>query len=153
MLVEVVVVRVTALVEVETVVRSVEVEVTVATPPKGANCRIVDSAPPDVIVRNLGLEPTIQPLVSEIMYTDVRIGSSSPMIAGEVMSWLQAIPSQCRRFANRFPGKPEAQQSPLTIVGSLMQYTDFNVAAVCPLGLMPSGMVGVGTGLHLVPSQ
>jgi hypothetical protein len=66
-LVEVVVVRVTALVEVDTVERIVDVEVTVATPPKGANCKIVDNAPSDSIVRNLGLEPTIQPLVSEIM--------------------------------------------------------------------------------------
>jgi hypothetical protein len=56
---------VTAVVEVDTVESTVEVEVTVATPPNGANLRIVDSAP--VIVRNPGLDPTTQPLLGEIM--------------------------------------------------------------------------------------
>jgi hypothetical protein len=46
---------------------TVDVEVIVATPPNGANLRIVDNAPPDEIVRNRGLDPTTQPLFGDSM--------------------------------------------------------------------------------------
>lgn len=58
---------VSRLVDVVTVETTLDVAVTVAIPPNGANRRIVDSAPPDEIVRNLGLDPTTQPLLGESM--------------------------------------------------------------------------------------
>jgi hypothetical protein len=58
---------VTKLVDVVKVETTVDVEVIVATPPNGANLRIVDNAPPDEIVRNRGLDPTTQPLLGDSM--------------------------------------------------------------------------------------
>jgi len=58
---------VSRLVDVVRVETTLDVAVTVAIPPKGANRRMVDSAPPEVIVRNRGLDPTTHPLVGESM--------------------------------------------------------------------------------------
>jgi hypothetical protein len=58
---------VSRLVAVVTVETTVDVAVIVVRPPNDANLRIVDNAPPDEIVRNLGLEPTTQPLLGDII--------------------------------------------------------------------------------------
>jgi hypothetical protein len=54
---------VSRLVAVVTVETTVDVAVMVARPPNDANLRIVDNAPPEVIVRKRGLDPTTHPLL------------------------------------------------------------------------------------------
>lgn len=57
---------VVAVVDVNIVETTVEVEVVVTSPPKGANLRIVDSAFVEIDVKP-GLDPTIQPLLGDVM--------------------------------------------------------------------------------------
>jgi hypothetical protein len=101
---------VTAVVDVNMVDTTVEVAVVVTSPPKGANLSIVESAFVEMDVKP-GLDPTIQPLLGDVMYTELRIGGTSPRIAGEVVIWFQATPSQWKIVATSTPGSPTAQPS------------------------------------------
>ena len=71
-------------VETEPVNTTVDVEVVVTSPPNAANSRIVESAFVVIDVKP-GLEPTIQPVLGEVMYTELRTGGTCPRIAGEVV--------------------------------------------------------------------
>jgi hypothetical protein len=106
---EVTVVTDTAVVDVDTVETTVTVEVE-HTPPKGANLSIVESAFVEIDV-NPGLDPTTQPLLGDVMYTELRTGGTSPRIAGEVVIWFQATPSQWKIVGTSFPGSPTVQPS------------------------------------------
>jgi hypothetical protein len=131
---EVRIVVVRAVVEVETVDTTVFVKVVEKTPPNGANLSIVESGfmnsckysagiiegslkkvgsptpEPPVAEPNSGSAPTIQPLVSEVMYTDVRIGGAppnveeAPIMAGDKVTKFQPVPSQCIMLATSTPG-------------------------------------------------
>ena len=115
-----------AVVEVDTVDTSVFVEVVEKIPPNGANLRIVESGFMNSCrgivgsVKNVGSEveepnsgsaPTIQPLVSVVMYMDVRIGGApprpvavAPSKEGDKVTRFQAVPSQCIMLATSIPG-------------------------------------------------
>ena len=95
-----------------------------------------------------GLPPTIQPFVSLVMYTEVSIGGIWPSSAGESETCSHDTPSQCNVVVKFFPGKPTAHPS----LGAAKN-TDFSVALVCPVGVIPPGILGAATGSHLVPSQ
>ena len=112
------------LVDVVTVETTVVVAVPVNRPPKGEKRSIADSSPPGIpvgIVWNILAEPTAQPLLGEVMYIELRMGGVTmppeavgrfcPSRAGEVVTWLQAIPSQWNSVATSFPGSPPVQQS------------------------------------------
>jgi hypothetical protein len=122
------VVTVVAVVDVETVDTKVLVEVVEKIPPNGANLRIVESGflnscgdptkfegslknvGSDTPEPNSGSAPTIQPLVSEVMYMDVRIGGAPPKVeaapskAGDKVTRFQAAPSQCITLVTSTPG-------------------------------------------------
>ena len=75
---------VTIVVESEPVKTTVDVEVVVTSPPNAANSRIVESAFVEIVVKP-GLDPTIHPVLGEVMYTELRIGGICPRIAGDVV--------------------------------------------------------------------
>jgi len=72
------------IVETDPVETTVDVEVVVMSPPKGANLRIVESAFVEIVVKP-GLDPTIHPPLCEVIYTELRTGGICPRIAGAVV--------------------------------------------------------------------
>jgi hypothetical protein len=73
-------------VEIVDATRDVEVEVTTvaADPPNGENLSIVESAFVEIVVKP-GSDPTTQPLLDEVMYTELRTGGICPRSAGDVV--------------------------------------------------------------------
>jgi hypothetical protein len=85
----------TYVVELETVDTITEVEVDSAAPVKGTNHRIVESTCGGMIGGKNG-DPTIQPLVGDVMNTEFRFGgiTGSPSKEGARVICVQATPSQ-----------------------------------------------------------
>ena len=156
---EVVTVVVKAVVEVETV--DTRVDVAVSKPPNGAKRRIVESGAGGRVGEiggggtTTGDDPTIQPLLGVIMYTEFSHGGFgvNPNNAGARVMCVQATPSQWKIVAiNWLVGAPSAGTNVPAVQQSVgpVQYIEFKVGGNA---IGPPGIVGVETRVQCVPSQ